>query len=415
MPKNIVVTEVHSSPPGLSDADVTAFAGSLTRCGYSEVTIQAKRQIAASFALWTRQKQIAVVDLREAHGAKYLKATPRRSKAARRAVKRAALRLLFNYLRIEGRIPARAPSSPPLPGAVLQDRFETYLRQERGLSERSVQAYRPFIHNFLVDRVANLGSPCVAALVAENVRDFLLKCVRKRPTKSSRLLGTAIRSFLRFLFQRGETVVDLSLAVPTIRQWRQASVHAFLLPEEVEQVLRACDQTTPVGRRDHAVLLLLARLGLRAGEVLGLELGDIQWRTGEILVRGKGRVLERLPLLADIGESLALYVQKDRSHSTSRRVFLRTRAPRVGLTTQTAVGAIARRALARAGLRPSLCGAHLFRYSLATTMIRRGASMSEIGEILRHRSPDTTAIYAKVDFETLRAVTLPWPVIGGGR
>src|SRR5207249_4064531 len=134
-----------------------------------------------------------------------------------------------------------------------------------------------------------------------------------------------------------------------------------------------------------AVLLLLARLGLRAGEVVALELSDIQWRMGEILVRGKGRVWERLPLFTDVGEALALYLHKDRGQSTSRRVFLRMQAPRVGLTSQTAVGAIARRALARAGLRPPVRGAHLFRYSLATTMIRRGASMPEIGQVLRHR------------------------------
>jgi site-specific recombinase XerD len=190
-------------------------------------------------------------------------------------------------------------------------------------------------------------------------------------------------------------------------------VHAYLTPEEVEQVLSACNRSTPVGRRDHAVLLLLARLGLRAGEVVDLELSDIRWRTGEILVRGKGRVVERLPLLMEVGEALAAYIRKDRGTTSSRRVFLRARAPRVGLASQTAVGHIARRALARAGLHPPLRGAHLFRYSLATTMIRQGASMGEIGGVLRHGSPDTTEIYAKVDFESLRGVARPWPAMGG--
>jgi integrase/recombinase XerD len=155
---------------------------------------------------------------------------------------------------------------------------------------------------------------------------------------------------------------------------------------------------------------------LRAGEVVALELGDIDWRTGEIVVRGKGRVLERLPLLSDIGEALALYLRKDRGTSASRRVFLRMLAPRVGLAGPCAVGDIVRRALARAGLRPSSRGAaHLLRHSLATRMIRHGASLAEIAEVLRHRSQGTTAIYAKVDLEALRGVARPWPTTGSAR
>jgi site-specific recombinase XerD len=298
---------------------------------------------------------------------------------------------------------------------MLMERFEQHLLQQRGLSEQSLQAYRPFIHGFLVEQVAKTSSFCPATLDAQGVRDFLLTRIGNPPNRSAKLLSTALRSFLRFLFQSGETTVDLSLAVPTVRQWRQAPVHSYLVPEEVEQVLHTCRLTTSIGRRDHAILLLLARLGLRAGEVIALELGDIQWRTGEILIRGKGGVFERLPLLADVGKALALYIQKDRGWSSSRRVFLRNKAPHIGLTTQTAVGAIARRAISRAGLHPRVRGAHLFRYSLATNMIRQGASMAEIGEVLRHRSPDTTGIYAKVDFGALSTVASRWPVIGGAR
>jgi len=414
MLKNTVVSlaDVQGPRAGLSDTDVNGFAGSLSDVGYSLLTVRMKRQIAASFALWTRQKQIAVTHLKESHATLFLKEARRRTKA-RDAIKQAALGQFLSYLRAEGNVPAPAPSSEPSPVAVLQERFECHQRQDRGLSEQTLQTYRPFIHDFLVEHIARTSTACT--LVPHDVQDFLLKRVRKRPTKSSRLRSTALRSFLRFLFQSGETAADLSLAVPMVRQWRQSAVHTFLVPEEVEQVLQACNRATAVGRRDHAALLLLARLGLRAGEVVALELSDIQWRMGEILVRGKGRVLERLPLFTDVGEALALYLRKDRGPSASRRIFLRMQAPRVGLTSQTAVGAIARRALARAGLRPPLRGAHLFRYSLATTMIRRGASMPEIGQVLRHRSPDTTGIYAKVDFETLRAVALPWPAIGGDR
>jgi integrase/recombinase XerD len=415
MSKNNVVADLQGSPAFLSDADIDAFVKSLSTVGYTPVTVRTKRQIAFSFALWTREKAIAAVDLQESHVATFIKEASRRSNA-RDAIKQRTLRLLFSYLRNEGRVPSPVLSNEPIsPVAVLQERFDHHLIKQRGLSERSLQAYRPFIHDFLIEQVAKTGPACQATLNPQDVRDFLLTHIRKRPRKSAKLLSTALRSFLRFLFQSGETVVDLSLAVPTVRQWRQATAHSFLVPEEVEQVLRACNRTTPVGRRDHAVLLLLARLGLRAGEVVALELGDIQWRTGEILIRGKGGVFERLPLLTDVGSALALYIHQDRGRTSSRRVFLRSRAPRVGLTTQTAVGSIARRAISRAGLHPRVRGAHLFRYSLATTMIRRGASIAEIGEMLRHRSPDTTEIYAKVDFGTLSTVASRWPLIGGGR
>jgi integrase/recombinase XerD len=199
-----------------------------------------------------------------------------------------------------------------------------------------------------------------------------------------------------------------------VRKYRQAVVPAFLSPDEVERVLMATDRSTPSGRRDHAILLLLARLGLRAGEVVSLELDDIRWRAGEIVVRGKGRMVDHLPLLSDVGEALALYLREDRGVSASRRVFLRIWAPHIGLTGPAAVGHIVRRVLAQAEVGRSGRGAaHLFRHGLATKMIRHGASMAEIAEVLRHRSQTTTAIYAQVSFEALRAVARPWPATGG--
>ncbi len=416
MSKNAVVSNVQNWSIGLSEADIDIFAKSLSNAGYTPVSVHQKRQIASAFALWTRNKGIAVVDLQELHAARFIKESPRRRSKVRDAIKRRVLHQLFSYLWDEGKVlpPEKAKKSPS-PVEELQDRFEQHLRYQRGLSERSLQAYRPFIHSFLVEQVAKSGCFYPATLDPQSVRDFLLTSIGNPPNRSARLLSTALRCFLRFLFRRGKTAADLSLAVPTVRQWRQAAVHTYLVPEEVDQVLRTCNQTTPVGRRDHAVLLLLARLGLRAGEVVSLELRDIQWRTGEILIRGKGGVWECLPLLADVGKALALYIQQDRGRSSARKVFLRNQAPRVGLATQTAVGAIARRAISRSGLRPRVRGAHLFRYSLATNMIRQGASMAEIGEVLRHRSPDTTAIYAKVDFGALSTVASQWPVIGGAR
>jgi site-specific recombinase XerD len=227
---------------------------------------------------------------------------------------------------------------------------------------------------------------------------------------------TALRSLFRFLLQRGAIERDLSACVPRVADWRLATIPKYLSPEEIDRLLDACDPRTAVGRRDEAILRLLAHLGLRAGEVVALELDDIHWRVGEITVRGSKRLPhDRLPLLADVGEALATYVHNDRPHDPTRRVFLCMRAPRRGFAGPGAVSTIVRRALARAGLCPAVKGAHLLRHSLATRMLRHGASLREIGEVLRHRSVNTTEIYAKVDVAGLRGLAQPWPGAGGAR
>jgi site-specific recombinase XerD len=302
------------------------------------------------------------------------------------------------------------------PAEELRCRYVAYLRNQRGLAENSIRVYSPYVRDFLTDLATASGSVSPAGLEALTVQNYLLNGIRGRSSEYTRLLATALRSFLRFLFLRGETAIDLSPSVPMIRRWRQGTVPTFISSEEVERVLSAPDQSTPGGLRDHAILLLLARLGLRAGEVVALELSDIRWRAGEIVVRGKGRVLERLPLLADVGEALVAYLCSARGKSESRRVFLRTWAPRIGLAGHAAVTHIVRKALAKAEVRPpKRIAAHLFRHSLATRMIRNGASMAEISEVLRHRSQNSTAIYAKVAFESLRGVARAWPATGGER
>jgi site-specific recombinase XerD len=198
--------------------------------------------------------------------------------------------------------------------------------------------------------------------------------------------------------------------------YQQASVLVVLSPDEIERALATADRSTPRGRRDYAVLLLLARLGFRASEVMTLELDDIHWRAAEIVVRGKGRQRDHVPLLTDVGDALTQYLREDRGASPSRRVFLRLIPPRVGLSRPCAIDHIVRLSLQGAGIGPHPRHvAHLFRHSLATRMIRHGASLAEIAEVLRHRSQTTTALYAKVSFEALRSVARPWPVQGGAQ
>jgi integrase/recombinase XerD len=298
--------------------------------------------------------------------------------------------------------------------ALLQS-YKDYLREDRGLTENSLLVYVPFIRDFLAAQTTQTGSVCPKSFGALIIRNFILEHTLDRSSEYARLLCTALRSFFRFLLLCGQTSRDLSNAVPMFRKYRQSVPPAFLSPSEVEQVLAATGSTLS-GRRDHAILLLLARLGLRGGEVVALELDDVRWRAGEIVVRGKGRMVDHLPLLSDVGEALAVYIREDRGVSASRRVFLRIWAPHNGLTGPAAVGHIVRRALAQAGVHLSGRGAaHLFRHGLATKMIRHGASISEIAEVLRHRSQTTTAIYAQVSFEALREVALPWPAPGGAR
>ncbi len=222
-----------------------------------------------------------------------------------------------------------------------------------------------------------------------------------------------MRSFFRFLFRYGESKLDLSAAVPTVPTWRLSDVPKYIKPDEIEVLLESCDRTTSIGRRDYSILLLIARLGLRAGEVVALELDDINWRTAELTVQGKGQYRDRLPLPQDVGKALVIYLRNDRPLCPTRRVFIRMRAPIRGFKDSTTVSTIVRRAVNRSGLNTPTRGAHLLRHSLATGMLRKGASMSEIGELLRHRSPRSTEIYAKVDIEGLRSIARSWPERGG--
>jgi site-specific recombinase XerD len=194
-----------------------------------------------------------------------------------------------------------------------------------------------------------------------------------------------------------------------VANWRLSHLPKALVPAQVERLLACCDRYTPIGQRDYAILLLLARLGLRAGEIVNMNLDDLDWEAGEFIVRSKGDRRERLPLPKDVGVALARYLRHVRPPATTRRVFIRMKAPHCGFAGSAAICDVVRRALWRAELDPEFKGAHLLRHSLATNMLRRGASLEQIGQLLRHCHANTTQIYAKVNIETLRDIALPWP------
>lgn len=268
--------------------------------------------------------------------------------------------------------------------------------------------YLPIVHAFLAERFAT-RAVALERLTLRDVNRFIVRQSRRRSPSSAKLVVTALRSFLRHLHQRGDIPADLAGALLPVVSWRLSGVPKSLAPEEVEAVVRSCDARTAAGRRDRAIVLLLARLGLRAGEVAAMTLDDLDWDAGVVNVSGKGPRREALPLPREVGEALVAWLRDGRPRCPTRHVFVRIHAPHVGFAGPVAVINVVQRALARAGIDPPFKGAHLLRHSLATAMLRHGASLEEIGQILRHASPDTTWIYAKVDLEALRTLAPAWP------
>lgn len=388
------------------------FGARLQERGYGVATIRGKISVLGRLARWMEAKGLAVGELDERRARAFVDARSRQG-WRRRDVEQTVVQLI-EHLRSADVLVRPAPPRDDSASAALLGRYEQYLRDERALAPCTVKAYLFFVRPFVVECLAD-GSASTAGLGAGRVREFLLARTRDVPPRRAQTLACVLRSFLRYLFLRAETTVELARAVPTVRQWRLAVVPRHISPEDVERVLRSCDGASATGRRDHAVLLLLARLGVRASEVMTLEIGDVRWREGEIVVRGKGLVRDRLPLLPDVGAAIALYLRKDRPSAACRRVFLCRKAPHRGFSHVSSVSTIVMRAFTRAGVESAHRGAHTLRHSLATTMVRRGASLTEIGEVLRHRSPATTEIYAKLDFGALRDVAMPWPARTGAR
>jgi len=313
------------------------------------------------------------------------------------------------YLRELGAAPVRVAVLAQGPLEELLADYRLYLRVERGLSEHTVlDAYGPAARLFLAgwETAAGLG---LVRLSAADVSSFLARECPQRSVSGARDLVCALRSLLRYLHLAGLIEKPLVWAVPSVADLRDRTLPRGLEPAVVGKLLASCDRRRLIGRRDFAILLLLARLGLRAGEVAAIGLDDVDWRDGLLLVRGKGSRQDVLPLPVDVGEAIVAYLRA-RPRCECRALFLRVTAPREGLNRCT-VAWVVRAACDRAGL-PRV-GAHRLRHTAATEMLRAGASLAEIGQVLRHREQKTTAIYAKVDRQALRALARPWPSPGG--
>lgn len=390
-----------------------AFATRLAGLGYAASTARSQIEFLGELGQWLAENRITVADIDERIVDAFL--GKRRREGRLRGGQSCTVRSFVDHLRSAGAVVSPEPKIPDTPLATLEQHYERYLRSERGLTRATLISYLPFVRWFLLERFGS-GELRFRDLGPSDISDFMLRHAHSMSHGSAKLMVTAFRSFFRFLLQRGEIEIDLAASVPTVANWRLSTVPKYLTPNEIRAMLDACNREISTGRRDYSILLLVARLGLRAGEVVALNLQDVDWRAGEITVPGKGLVHDRMPLPVDVGQALAAYLRRDRPRPCeSRRVFIRMKAPRRGFANPSTVSTIVRRALERAGLEPPVKGAHLLRHSLATEMLRQGGSLAEIGEVLRHRAPNTTEIYAKVDFDRLRSLGLPWPENGGKR
>lgn len=390
---------------GLFGAYIDGLVEQLDAEGYKRRTVRSAVAAVQRFGRWMDRHGLRAGDASEKNIGEFSRM--RCIHAGRRSGEAAMLRVLLARLRRLG-----IASMPVQPDGGIQERiaqdFATYLRQERALSEATLKNYVPVARLFMDERCAS-GSGDLTKLCAVDIHEFVLCRVPSCCPKRIQLILSALRNFLRFLYLSGQLIVPLGDHMPTVAGWRLNEPPKWLAPDDIERAIESCDLSSDAGQRDYAILMLLARLGLRAGEVLSMKLEDIRWDTGEIRVCGKGQQRKCFPLPQDVGKAVAAYLENVRRPCSSRRVFLRIRAPYRGLAHSASVGAIVRRALSRAGLDPPSKGAHLFRHSLATNMLQNGATLTEIGQILHHKSPNTTAIYAKVDLSGLHALARPWP------
>ena len=394
---------------GLFGAHLDTYTSMLKEQGFRAMTVRYQCYLFRLLGRWLERRRMRIVDIDDAVIMEFWRTQRHRNSRVRSAGSK-PLKRLVSHLRARGAVPPQ-PTAELTEAAALANRFGEYLTERRSLQPVSVHMASSVAREFVEGRFGR-GQVSLRVLAEGDITRFVLRTAERLAPRTHQTRMSYLRSFFRFLLEQGEIDVDLVGAVPSAASPRLAGVPKTLSAEQVKQTLASCDRQTSMGRRDYAILLLVAHLGLRACEVARLQLDDLHWRTGELIVRGKGSTVEALPLLADVGKALAIYIEKDRPECEARRVFMRMRAPVVPIASRGTVTTIVRDAMNRAGLDVPVRGPHVFRHSLATNMLRGGASMSEIGTVLRHRSPATTEIYAKVDFASLRRLAQPWPVGG---
>lgn len=385
------------------------FAAELVRQGYASQPAAQQLRLMAHLSRWLMAEAKGATALNAAAVEAF--AISRRAAGYSTHLADTSLRPLLVYLRGLGVVPAQEVLKPDGAVEVALARYQRYLMVERGLSGITARVYVDAVRPFLAGRVSPDGLGLdLEYLDAADVTAFVVARCPAQSRAAAKHTVTALRSLLVYLHVEGEIGRPLAAAVPSVAGWQLAGFPKGLEPDQICSLLASCDRGTANGRRDFAILTMLVRLGLRAGEVAALALEDVHWRTGEIMVRGKGNRSERLPLPADVGEAMSAYLQDGRPASAQgRALFVRIKAP-LGPLMSSGVSGVVAAAAGRAGL--GRVRAHRLRHTAATQMLRAGASLPEIGQLLRHRHVVTTAIYAKAERESLREIARPWP---GGR
>jgi site-specific recombinase XerD len=388
---------------GLLGPQVEGYRAWLEQRGYTPGTIRNMLNDLGQVGQWLSAEGLGARQVSEELMATFL--TARRETGQRRVPGIRAMAPLLSYLREVEVAPAAKPSLTPL-GSLL-GQYRSWLVGERGLAATTVRRYENTARRFLQDQASADEMFEPAALTGVDINAFLLRECGRVSAGSAKGRVAELRSILRFLYVQGITPLPLGTAVPPVGGWRLATLPPpTMTAADVQRLLDSCDRSSAVGIRDYAIMTLVARLGLRSIEVARLELRDVDWRAGELVVRGKGRRHDRLPLPVDVGEALVAYLSGGRCPEGARRLFLTCRAPR-GPIRADLVGDVVERACTRAGL-PAV-GPHRLRHALAGELLRHGAGLVAISQVLRHQDLATTALYAKVDLDALRQVAQPWP------
>jgi site-specific recombinase XerD len=388
--------------PGRLGPQVEGYRAWRTRRGYTPQTVRNMLADLGRVGRWMSREGLVTAQLDEGAMAAFVAAW--QAAGHRRALGPRAMMPLLSYLREAGVTPAAKPPPTPLEG--LLGEYRIWLAQDRGLAPATVLRYENTARRFLHQQAMTGAVLKTAGLTGADVNAFLLRECGRISAGSAKGRVAELRAILRFLYLQGLTPLRLGTAVPPVGGWRLAALPPTMRAADVQLLLDGCDRSTDVGVRDFAIMTLVARLGLRSIEVARLELRDVDWRAGELVVRGKAHRQDRLPLPTDVGEALAGYLAQGRAPAGTRRLFLTCRAPR-GPIRPDLVGDVVERACLRAGL-PRV-GPHRLRHALAAELLRRGAGLAAISQVLRHQDLATTALYAKVDLAALRQVAQPWP------
>jgi site-specific recombinase XerD len=382
---------------------VEGYRAWLVQQGYTPQTVVGMLKDLGQVGLWMSDQGLVPAQLDEAAMTAFRVAS--HAAGRRKVLGPRALAPLLSYLRQAGVTPL--PASPGTPLDVLLGRYRTWLLRERGLAVTTVLRYENTARRFLRQHGMVEGVLHLAVLTGADVNTFLLREYGRVSAGSAKGCVGELRSVLRFLYLQGLTPMQLGSAVPPVGGWRLATLPpTTVTAAEVQRLLDSCDRQTDVGVRDFAIMTLVARLGLRSVEVARLELRDVDWRSGELVIRGKARRQDRLPLPSQVGEALVAYLSGARAGAAARSLFLTCTAPRTGIRADL-VGDVVERACLRAGL--ATVGPHRLRHALARDLLLHGAGLVAISQVLRHQDLATTALYAKVDLAPLRQVARPWP------